>query len=304
MKQVPLTDEEQWHALRRQHVGSSEIAALFDASPYLTQLTLWADKAGKAVADRRDNERMDWGKRLERAIAEGVSEQMRWKLEKPEVYCQHDAIAGLGCTLDYWCLDHEAGPGVVEVKNVDWLQWKTGWTETAAPAHIELQLQHQLAVTGFAWGAIAVLIGGNDLRIYERKPMPKPIAEIEARVAAFWQSIADAKTPDAFGTAAEVAVLAELYPLEEPPLIIEVADNKLAETAAQYAWAQLQERMGKKTREATKPKLMAAMQKAELMILPGQTVRQRRDSRGAVTLIVDKNEIPAADDAPTVNIFA
>src|SRR5690606_13844867 len=71
-------------AFRASVVGSSEVAALFDASPYLTRFELWHRKKGNiatpefdAVADdgTPDNERIWWGVRLEKAILDAACER-------------------------------------------------------------------------------------------------------------------------------------------------------------------------------------------------------------------------------------
>ena len=54
---------------RAAHVGASEYAALFDCSPYVTAFELFHRKAGNIDSpDLSDNERVEWGVRLEPAI--------------------------------------------------------------------------------------------------------------------------------------------------------------------------------------------------------------------------------------------
>ena len=59
----------------------------------------------------------------------------------------------------------DRGGGVLEIKTVDWLVRARLGREP--PPHILLQLQAQLGVTGREWGAVAALVGGNELRIWE-----------------------------------------------------------------------------------------------------------------------------------------
>ena len=96
---------------------------------------------------------------------------------------QYASLDGLGATLDRIIAapgpndEGVAGPGVLELKNVDWIAHRAQWG-TEPPAHILVQLQAQLAATGFGWGAVAALVGGNDLHIYRYTARPRLQADI------------------------------------------------------------------------------------------------------------------------------
>lgn len=278
MKTIPIESEGHWRALRAKHVGSSEIAALFGLSPYTTPFALWHDKAGSAALPEPDNGRVDWGKLLEPAIAKGVSAEERWQLEARPVYCTADDVEGMGCTVDFHIVDHERGPGLVECKNVDWLIWKHDWTETHAPPHIEIQVQHQFAVTGYPWGAIAVLVGGNDLHIYERTPHAETVARLKERVAEFWQSIRERHAPEPFGVAAELDTLRAIYSPPDPKERIDLTGSPAAfEAARMFAWARGEVAFHQKTAEDARAKLHALIGKAGEIVIPGFDIRRRKD---------------------------
>lgn len=252
MTLLPIPSEpDAWHALRAQHVGASEVAALFHAQPeYAPGLyALWHAKAGIVPPENVDNPRTQWGLRLEEAIAAGAAERGGWQVQ-PGQYASRD---GLGATLDRIIAEpgeeeREAGmtgPGVLELKNSDWLSHRRTWGDEP-PLHILLQLQAQLLATGFAWGAIAVLVGGNDLRIHRYRPRPIIQAEIAKRVAAFWASVRAGKRPDADGSASTFRVIRELHPDvdEEPADLSE--DNEAPVLASEFL------ALGKKRKEIEK----------------------------------------------------
>lgn len=224
---------EAWHAARSRVVGGSEVAALFDVQPdYAMSLyALWHVKAGNVPPPRFENERVAWGLRLEDAIAEGAAEQEGWTIRKGG-HVLDPTTPGLGCTLDYIIEGDE--PGALEIKNADWLAHKRDWIGDEPPMHILLQLQHQLAATGYTWGAVACLVGGNQLRIYEYKARPKLIADIRRRVAEFWQSIDEGREPPIDGSAGASAVLRALYPDTTPEIADLSADNELPGICAEY----------------------------------------------------------------------
>lgn len=291
MNIIPIESDEHWHSLRAKHIGSSDVAALFDESPYFSKFALWHDRAGKAAMPRREDERMDAGKFLEDGIANMVTHQMRWNLEKRRVYLTHDEVPGMGATLDRFIVDNEDGPGALEIKNVDWLVWKQQWSETVAPFHIEVQLQHQLEITKYDWGAIACLVGGNDLRIYLRRRIPQVTDEIAARIAGFWDSIKRDEPPAPFGNADEIKTLAMLYPtivkdkvLEIPPEEMEVFRTM----CAQFAWAQQQRKFHANEEERLKTLLVGKMQDCQFARVPGMKKVALRKSPVAATVMERK----------------
>lgn len=297
MTVLAIESEAHWHALRARHIGGSEIGALFDRHPYITRFMLWhAKKPADAVPIDAGSARADWGKLLEPAIAEGVSREMRWSLVKRAEYHRHAAVEGMGCTVDYFVVDHESGPGIIECKNVDAWIWREVWTESRAPLHIELQVQHQLACTGMAWAAIAALVGGNTLRIYERKPDPAAIAEIERRVAAFWASIASGQAPDPLGVAAEAPQIAGLSAPPEPEHVADLTGDEAAfEAARMLHWARARESEGRKIAEASRLRLLARIGRAGRVTLPGFDIR--RSKSGAIHKLEPTGEIPVFPNA-------
>lgn len=231
-------DSPAWHALRARHVGGSEVAALFDLPVdqrpgyMVTRFALWHIKAGNAPPPHVDSKRPKWGLRLEEIIAEAAAEQCGWHITRGG-YVSDVTTAGLGCTLDYIAASdpEEDGPGALECKNVDWLIHKKSWTDDEPPLHILLQHQHQLAATGYTWGAVAALVGGNDLRIYKYKARPKLIAEIRRRVREFWASIDAGQEPQVDGSDSASAVLAALYPVITDDALDMRENNEWAEAA-------------------------------------------------------------------------
>lgn len=191
----PAADE----AFRAAHVGASEVAALFGMSPWLTEFELWHRKAGNiatpdfnAVVDGvPENERVYWGVKMEPVIVEAACE--RWGYEPLQSPHFLSNGKGLGGHPDRIVNCPERGRGVLEVKTADWLVVK-GWGDEP-PAHYLLQNLTYQGLAGCDWGDVIVLVGGNKLERFQYDFRPKIYADIEARVAAFWQSVRDGKAP-------------------------------------------------------------------------------------------------------------
>lgn len=196
---IPFTSREAWLEHRAKDITSTDVAALFGLSPYLTEFELWHRKAGKLTVEIAENERMRWGTRLESAIAEGVAEDHGLQVEPLKCYMRVPSLK-MGSSFDFKILPKEDKPaGILEIKNVDSWVFKKSWQDLGdnliAPPHIELQVQHQLEVSGEDWAIIGVLVGGNTTKIAYRKRDLDIGLEIRRRVALFWKSVDENKPP-------------------------------------------------------------------------------------------------------------
>lgn len=212
---ITYATETEWLANRKKDVTSTEVAALFGASPYMTEFELFHRKAGNlSTDDFALNNRIVWGNRLEAAIAHGVAEDLGLVVEPFKVYARIPEIR-LGCSFDFkivgmvegftgneWAREQfrEHGAGVMEIKNVDGLAFKRGWIddgdELEAPPHIELQVQTQLEVADLNWSIIAPLVGGHTPRPMLRRRDREAGAIICARTAEFWKRYDRGEAPE------------------------------------------------------------------------------------------------------------
>ena len=198
---IQIQNRDQWLAERVKDVTSTEVSALYGLSPYLSEFELFHQKRDQVVVHIQENERMKWGTRLESAIAHGAAEDQGWNISKLGVYMR-DTEAKIGSTFDFEILSSSDGPGILEVKNVDWLQYQQKWIDDGngnieAPEHIELQVQHQLEVADRSWAAIVVLVGGNEQKIVLRNRDRGIGQDIRKRVTDFWAGVQANRPPAA-----------------------------------------------------------------------------------------------------------
>ena len=266
-----IESEAHWHELRAKVIGSSEVAALFDASQYLTKFELWHRKKGTLAADFQDDERKFWGRKLEPAIAAGIAEQRGWTLIKPEGYYPHATIPGMGCTPDFFCHDPERGLGVMEVKNVDYLQFRQHWTGSEPPLAYILQLQDQLSCTGLSWGCIGALVAGNSPEVFVYDRHEQAIARIEEAVTAFWKSIEEGVEPPVVSK--DYEIMRELYPRAARSEVDLTADNQLPELCADALMAQQQRIAAEKREKQIKAEIINRLKDAEAAKCSGFFIR-------------------------------
>ncbi len=234
-------DEQEWLALRTKDITSTDVAALFGISPYLTEFELWHRKKDSTIVEFSPNTRMAWGNRLEEAIAKGIAEDNNFQVAKIPEYIRCPELR-IGSSFDYRIVDgnltNKSSDAILEVKNVDGLAYKDGWLingdSIESPPHIELQVQHQLLVSGLSAAYIGALIGGNRVTLIKRLPDPQIQEAIKVKVAAFWASI-DANeepTPD-FKEDAEF--IAKLNGYAEPGKLLNAhGDAKLSGLVRDY----------------------------------------------------------------------
>lgn len=220
MAVIPINDAEHWHKLRKQHLGGSEIAALFESSPYQTPYEIFQEKTG-AYEKNIDTPLMHLGRLMEPVIAHYIRDEQHWKLKKCEDYLEHPVHKRLGCTPDYYVIESENGPGILEIKNVQ--QFSRGWTSTKAPDYVEWQVQHQLLVVNaireqelnlepIKWAAIGSMHAGNpeDIRIMFRRPDKEAHNEIIKRCNKFWSDLEQEIEPPIQGSR-DYSVIAGMF---------------------------------------------------------------------------------------------
>jgi predicted phage-related endonuclease len=219
MANIKVGSEAEWHAIREQNIGGSEIASLFYLyavdgqeqvfnmfqevpanaiclgclSPYKTGYRLWQEKAGKLKPDDlSENERVIAGQFMEPAMAEWAKSKFDLKIRKVRRYMSHNDVRGWGASLDYELIS--AGMPPVEFKNVDGLQFRNNWIAEGdeiimPPLHINLQLQTQIGVTDADYGLIICCVGGNELKLGQVQRHEPTQAKIAEAIAAFWKAI-------------------------------------------------------------------------------------------------------------------
>lgn len=224
--------KEHWLELRTNDVTSTEISSLFNLSPYMTLFELWHRKKNKHIVLIEENERMRWGNRLEDAIARGVAEDEGWIVEPMKSYMRKPELK-IGSSFDYFI----GTDGILEIKNVDSLAYRDGWStdddgNIEAPPHIELQVQHQLAVSDRKFAYIAALVGGNRVALIKREPDQEIINAIKNKVADFWKSI-DCNIEPNPDFEKDAEIIRQLNNYAEPGKVID-ANQRVSYLAGEY----------------------------------------------------------------------
>ena len=266
---IPYVDEATWLDARKQDVTSTEVAALFGISPYMTAFELWHRKHDNMDVKFEPNERMAWGNRLQDSIAAGIFEDQGWVGRKKTEYVR-DTDLKMGASFDFEFYHVDGEGQILEVKNVDSLAFKDGWLvdgdNVEAPPHIELQVQQQLALTGYKAAYIGALVGGNRVVLIKREPDVQVISKIKERIRKFWVSVDNGTAPKP-DFSRDSDFISRLYSFAEPRKVF-TADERVSKLALAYKQAADEAKAAGERKDAAKAEILTIIGTAEKVIGP------------------------------------
>ena len=247
-KELPRED---WLAVRKQGIGSSDAAAAVGLNPYKSQLELWLEKTGRDTSlpklDPQDEESPAyWGNVLEPIVAWHYSKRSCNRVRRINAVLQHPDPKLPWMLAN---IDRE----VIGAEDVQILECKTAgingarlWKE-GVPEYVQLQVMHQLAVTGKQAADVAVLLGGQNLEIHRIERDESMIARLIDLERLFWDYVVSDTPPPADGTASAEAALRCLYPEDNGQILdfsqhVELATTYLELKAVRQSIAQQETR--------------------------------------------------------------
>lgn len=273
---IQYETEEAWLAARRHDVTSTESAALFGMSPYLTAFELWHAKRSGVSADFQMNDRVRWGNRLEAAIAQGIADERGWQIAPMKSYMRLPEER-IGSSFDFVILNHPSGmPAHLEIKNVDGLAFRQKWLREdefpEAPEWIEMQVQHQMLVSGFGLSFIGALVGGNESFVIERERDDRVITAMRARIAEFWRTVDAGQEPPPVMPEDAAAVI-RLNQYAEPDKIFDaVGNSEIASLVAEYRAAGNDEKDAAERKKVAQASLYTLIGDSERVLGDGWTM--------------------------------
>lgn len=267
---IDAGDRDSWLLARRHGIGASDAAVVLGLSPWASPLTLYCDKLGIAEPEPAELERLEWGHALEVPIAaryaretgRGVTDPGRYTIR---VSADHPFQIA---TLDREAVHPEKGPGVVEIKNVGAFRFDD-WVDEP-PLLYQVQLQHQLAVTGYTWGSLAVLIGGQRFYWIDIDRNQTFINVLTAIEADFWQRVQNLNPPPPDASEACRDVLRRLFPKEQAGKVVALTADA-AEWDEKRIVAMAAMEAAKVAKTEAENWLVAALGDAEAGLLPDGT---------------------------------
>lgn len=226
---------EEWLSVRGNGIGSSDAAVAVGISPFKSPLELWLEKTGRQQApDLAANDAVFWGSTLEHIIATVYAERTGAKVRKLNAVLQHPEYLFMLANLDRVVQHPKDGSGILEVKTAG-VNSARFWEE-GVPDSYQCQVLHQLAVTSKEWCDVAVLIGGQDFRVYRVIRDDDKIADLIQREEKFWQCVMQDIPPAADGSESSGKALSSLYPADRGEVLDCSEDTGMNKLFSDY-WA-------------------------------------------------------------------
>ncbi|GCB02626.1 YqaJ viral recombinase family protein [Ralstonia sp. SET104] len=255
-----------WLEVRKQGIGGSDAAAAVGLNPYKSQLELWLEKTGRDAELRKpdpddENQPIYWGTLLEPIVAAHYTKRTGNRVRRVNAVLQHREIPWMLANIDREVMG-ACDVAILECKTAGMngaRLWRDG-----VPEYVQLQVQHQLAVTGKAAGDVAVLICGQELQVHRIKRDDALIARLIELEARFWQYVESDMPPPADGSDSAATALQCLYPRDAGATVDFSDDRNLSAAFADLVTvraeiadrttleAQLKQRLQQAMGEATK----------------------------------------------------
>lgn len=255
------TERQAWLEERRSGIGSSDVAPILGLSPWATALDVYHSKVTPGH-EAEMNAAMEWGHRLEPAIAGAIIDRYGWSLTRGELV-RHPDYDFLFANPDRINLDGE----LIEIKTSSTSE---GWGEAETdeiPLHYWVQVQHQLEclhhVTGCELAWVCVLFSGREFRRYRVPYDRKHLETVLPALDEFWQCVLQRTPPEPDWSHDGIAesVIRNYRPEEGKAVEL---SHDLTPVIEEYDRLGAEIRSMEKAREMAKARILAAMAGAEI----------------------------------------
>lgn len=228
-----------WLEARRQGLGGSDAPAIAGLDRFRSATTVYFDKLGE-LAEEDESDAMKWGNRLEQPIADEFEDRNGYIVTKAPALYQSLEHPYMLANPDRLLHTPELIPaGGLEIKTS---RLDEDWRDDP-PARVIIQVQHYMAVMGWARMYVAVLLHGRNYEQWVIERDDELIGLLVDAEGDFWQRVLDRRPPPTDGHPSTTSTLGQLYrraregsTLELPPeaeeLLVELTLAKRAEKDA------------------------------------------------------------------------
>jgi len=290
-----------WLKARQGGIGASDAAQVLGISSWGSPYDLWRKKTTKTQLIP-ETSLQKAGHYLEPVVAKMFRDAAGLKMHNDGKYAvhYHPAKPHIFASLDRTCvkslletaLDLEYMPSIaiVEIKNVsEWMskEWSKGLSSPEEvfrhyfdpsvnekiPLIYNVQVQHQMLVTGLKVAYIAVLIGGNDFRYFRVERNEKFLVKLEYELDKFWELVKTDTPPDPDAHPATTKALKEMYSEDNGKEI--TLDPSMYCWALKHEYGEQQEKRGKNQKELAKNWFREKMGDNSIGLLPKHVIHRK-----------------------------
>lgn len=210
---------EDWLEARRGSIGGSDAATVLGLNPYSSPYALWAEKTGVVSApDISDREAVRLGNFLEPYVAQRFTEITGKKVRRENYILRNPEYPWAHANVDRMVIGEKAGLECKTTSALNLRKFKNG----EYPANYYCQCVHYMAVTGAEKWYLAVLIGNQEIRIFEILRDEDEIRALMDAERRFWRHVEERTPPETDGISATGDTLEAQYPEEDPEVTIDL----------------------------------------------------------------------------------
>ncbi len=287
---------DEWLTVRKGGIGSSDAGAAVGLNPYKSRLELWLEKTGRdenlpRIDANDESSPMYWGTLLEPIVAAHYTKRTGNRVRRVNAVLQHPREPWMLANIDR---------EVVGAPDVQILECKTAGINGArlwrdgVPEYVQLQVLHQLAVTGKQAADVAVLIGGQDLQVHRIERDETMITRLIALERQFWRFVELDQAPPADGSDSADLALRALYPRDSGVALNLTQDADMAKAFADLVTVRGELDDAKMKEAELKHRIQQRMGDASRATFPGGEVTWKR-SKDSASVDIDqlRQEQPA-----------
>lgn len=203
-----MQNREEWLRGRKHYLGGSDIAAILGLSSYKSAVDIYLEKTSDNINNDTTSQPARWGILLEDIIAKEYSHITGIDIDIQEEPIYHPEHSFLAANIDRWA-DNKSY--ILECKTANVIKAKE-WGEEGTdqiPDSYLCQVAYYSAICSVPKVDIAVLLGGQDFRIYTYKKNEEFEEKLIKIAYSFWNNHILAKVPP---TAKSLHDISLLYP--------------------------------------------------------------------------------------------
>jgi len=194
-----MQGKQEWLRERKNYIGGSDLGAIAGLNPYRTALDVYLDKTSDDIAEET-NAAMRWGNLLEDVVAKAYREEIGngkevWESDRPIRHTEHRFLAA---NIDRWVGKRkDIREYILECKTTGFnknKEWGDLGTDQIPESYL-VQVAYYAAICDVPKVDIAVLIGGQDFRIYtyvRNKELEEKLIKIACN---FWHNHIEKRIP-------------------------------------------------------------------------------------------------------------
>lgn len=179
--------DKNWLKERKTYIGGSDIAAICGLNQYKTPLQIYLEKTRDDINQNELNEAARWGNILEEPIAQEYSKKTGFNIEIEPQVIRHPNYSFIAANIDRWANNKKH---VLECKTAGFFQGKEWGLKGSdhIPESYLCQVAYYAAICNVPIVDIAVLIGGQDFRIYTYNQDQEFEAKLIKIACNFWNN--------------------------------------------------------------------------------------------------------------------